>query len=103
MLDGEEIVVERTGGGARAPQIRCFRRIDTETTGVSRWAAISDAECQQEEPEKSALEKCAEKVVKVPSFTEAVGEEVVDECPAHGLTPPTKQKLQDTTSCRIAR
>ena len=62
MLDGEEIVTERTGGGARAPQVRCFRRIDTETAGVSRWDPISAAEFQQEEPEKSALEKCAEKM-----------------------------------------
>jgi len=60
MLDGEEIVTERTGGGARALQDRCFRRINSETEGVYRWHAISAAEFQQEEPEKSALENCAE-------------------------------------------
>jgi hypothetical protein len=90
MSDGEEIVTERTGGGARAPQARCFRRIDTETAGVSQWHAISAAEFQQEEPDKSALENCAEKVVKVPSFAEAVSEEAVSESPAHSPSPPMK-------------
>ena len=58
---------------------------------MSRWGAISDVEFQADQREKSALEKSAEKVVKVPPFAEAVSEEVVSECPAHGLTPPTKQ------------
>ena len=80
MLDGEEIVIERTGGGARAPQVRCLRRIDTETAGVSRWGDISDAEFQADQREKSALEKCVDKVVKVPPFAEAVSEEVVSAC-----------------------
>ena len=60
---------------------------------MSRWHAISAAEFQQEEPDKSALENCAEKVVKVPSFLEAVSEEVamVSESPAHPPSPPMKQ------------
>jgi hypothetical protein len=91
MADVMEILPAGTRGGARAPQVRCFRRIDTETAGVSRWLPISDAEFQADQREKSALEKCADKVVKVPPFAEAVSEEVVSECPAHGLTPPTKQ------------
>ena len=91
MADVMEILPAGTRGGARAPQVRCFRRIDTETAGVSRWLPVSDAEFQADQREKSALEKCADKVVKVPPFAEAVSEEVVSECPAHGLTPPTKQ------------
>ena len=74
-----EILPAGTRGGARAPQIRCFRRIDTETAGVSRWLPISDAEFQADQREKSALEKCADKVVKVPPFAEAVSEEVMHE------------------------
>ena len=91
MADAMEILPAGTRGGARAPQVRCFRRIDTETAGVSRWLPVSAAEFQADQREKSALEKCADKVVKVPPFAEAVSEEVVSECPAHGLTPPTKQ------------
>ena len=40
---------------------------------------------------KSSLEKHAEKVEGDETFAGAVSEEVVSECPAHSLTPPTKQ------------
>ena len=57
MLDGEESVTERTGGGAGALQGRYFRRIDGETAGACRYYPISAAEFQADQREKSALEK----------------------------------------------
>ena len=36
MLNGEESITKRNGSGARAPQDRCFRRINRETEGVYR-------------------------------------------------------------------
>ena len=50
MLDAEEIVIERTGGGVRAPQVRCFRRIDTETAGVSDGVPFQTLEFQADRP-----------------------------------------------------
>jgi hypothetical protein len=91
MSDGEEIVTERTGGGARAPQARCFRRIHGETTGACRYYPISAAEYQADQREKSALENCDEKVEGEVTFAEEVSEEVMSESPAPPPSPPAKQ------------
>jgi hypothetical protein len=91
MADVMEILPAGTRGGARAHPGWCFRRIHGETAGACRYAPISAAEFQADQREISAPENCDEKVEGKETFAEAVSEEVVSECPAHGLTPPTKQ------------
>ena len=88
-----EVLPAGTRGGARAPQVRCFRRIHGETAGACRYYPISAAEYQAEQREKSALENCDEKVEGEVTFAEpeAVSEEVVSESPAHPPSPPVKQ------------
>ena len=80
-----------TRGGARAPQVRCFRRIHGETAGACRYAPISAAEFQADQREINAPENCDEKVEGKETFAEAVSEEVVSESPAHPPSPPVKQ------------
>ena len=91
MSDGEEIVNERTGGGARAPQARCFRRIHGETAGACQYYPISAAEYQAGQRQESALENCNEKAEGEVTFAEAMSEEVVIESPAPPPSPPVKQ------------
>ena len=91
MSDGEEIVTERTDGGAQAPQVRCFRRIDTETAGTCRYYPISAAEFQADRREISAPENCAEKVGEEETFAGAESEEVVCDLQISPPSPPMKE------------
>ena len=77
MAGVNEILPAGTRGGARAPQVRCFRRIDTETAGACRYYPISAAEFQADQREISAPENCAEKVGEEETFAGAESEEVV--------------------------
>ena len=80
-------------GGARALQVRCFRRVNSGTAGVKRWHPISAAEFQQEEPEKSALEKCAALSEGEP-FAGGVGGEVGSELPISPPSPPRTDEAE---------
>ena len=91
MSDGEEIVNERAGDGARAPQVRCFRWIDTKATGACRYYPISAAEFQADQREISAPENCAEKVGEEETFAGAESEEVVCDLQISPPSPPMKQ------------
>ena len=79
----------RSVWGGAALQVRCFRRVNSGTAGVKRWHPISAAEFQQEDPEKSALEKCVALSEGEP-FAGGVSGEVGSELPISPPSPPMK-------------